>query len=105
MVNSETEEADKSSLYEDVQAKLKKILGIENVFKVRHLEHGRREYFPINEAKNLNFSVENWHRKAKLGLVSKMPVPGLSGSATFGWTDSKRCIQQGLVLCAGLDFR
>ncbi|NXX47124.1 VIT2 protein, partial [Tricholaema leucomelas] len=34
VVNSETEEAEESSLYEDVQAKLKKILGIENVFKV-----------------------------------------------------------------------
>ncbi|XP_014794496.1 PREDICTED: vitellogenin-2-like [Calidris pugnax] len=34
VVNSESEEEDESSPYEDVQAKLKKILGIENVFKV-----------------------------------------------------------------------
>ncbi|NXB68562.1 VIT2 protein, partial [Struthidea cinerea] len=33
-VNSESEEEGESSLYEDIQAKLKKILGIENVFKV-----------------------------------------------------------------------
>ncbi|NXA95386.1 VITA2 protein, partial [Melanocharis versteri] len=32
-VNSESEEEGESSLYEDIQAKLKKILGIENVFK------------------------------------------------------------------------
>ena len=48
MVNSESEEEDESSPYEDIQAKLKKILGIENVFKVREHEHGREEYFPIN---------------------------------------------------------
>ncbi|PKU48340.1 vitellogenin-2-like [Limosa lapponica baueri] len=35
VVNSESEEEDESSPYEDIQAKLKKILGIENVFKVR----------------------------------------------------------------------
>ncbi|NXV85687.1 VIT2 protein, partial [Calonectris borealis] len=34
VVNSESEEEDESSPYEDIQAKLKKILGIENVFKV-----------------------------------------------------------------------
>ncbi|XP_010580873.1 PREDICTED: vitellogenin-2-like [Haliaeetus leucocephalus] len=34
VVNSESEEEDESSRYEDIQAKLKKILGIENVFKV-----------------------------------------------------------------------
>ncbi|NXF90935.1 VITA2 protein, partial [Eubucco bourcierii] len=34
VVKSETKEADESSPYEDVQDKLKKILGIENVFKV-----------------------------------------------------------------------
>ncbi|NXE21647.1 VIT2 protein, partial [Ardeotis kori] len=34
VVNSESEEEDETSLYEDIQAKLKKILGIENVFKV-----------------------------------------------------------------------
>ncbi|NXW94117.1 VIT2 protein, partial [Alopecoenas beccarii] len=34
VVNSESEEEDKSSPYEDIQVKLKKILGIENVFKV-----------------------------------------------------------------------
>uniref|UniRef100_A0A8C3DXC8 Uncharacterized protein n=1 Tax=Corvus moneduloides TaxID=1196302 RepID=A0A8C3DXC8_CORMO len=33
-VNSASEEEGESSLYEDIQAKLKKILGIENVFKV-----------------------------------------------------------------------
>ncbi|NXJ06859.1 VIT2 protein, partial [Odontophorus gujanensis] len=33
-VNSESEEENESSPYEDIQAKLKKILGIENVFKV-----------------------------------------------------------------------
>ncbi|NXK44965.1 VIT2 protein, partial [Chauna torquata] len=33
-VNSESEEEDELSPYEDIQAKLKKILGIENVFKV-----------------------------------------------------------------------
>ncbi|NXS43061.1 VIT2 protein, partial [Balaeniceps rex] len=34
VVNSESEEEDDSSPYEDIQAKLKKILGIEKVFKV-----------------------------------------------------------------------
>ncbi|NXV81994.1 VIT2 protein, partial [Atlantisia rogersi] len=34
VVNSESEEEDESSPYEDIQAKLKKILGIESVFKV-----------------------------------------------------------------------
>ncbi|XP_037260290.1 vitellogenin-2-like [Falco rusticolus] len=34
VVNSESEEEDESSPYEDIQAKLKKILGIDNVFKV-----------------------------------------------------------------------
>ncbi|XP_030351580.1 vitellogenin-2-like isoform X2 [Strigops habroptila] len=34
MVNSDSEEKDESSPYEDIQAKLKKILGIEKVFKV-----------------------------------------------------------------------
>ncbi|XP_069718238.1 vitellogenin-2-like [Phaenicophaeus curvirostris] len=34
VVNSESEEEGESSPYEDIQAKLKKILGIENVFKV-----------------------------------------------------------------------
>ncbi|NXS59608.1 VIT2 protein, partial [Brachypteracias leptosomus] len=34
VVNSESEEEDESSPYEDIQAKLKKILGIEHVFKV-----------------------------------------------------------------------
>ncbi|NXX13848.1 VIT2 protein, partial [Podargus strigoides] len=34
VVNSESEEEDESSPYEDIQVKLKKILGIENVFKV-----------------------------------------------------------------------
>ncbi|NXF32796.1 VIT2 protein, partial [Nyctibius bracteatus] len=34
VVNSESEEEAESSLYEDIRAKLKKILGIENVFKV-----------------------------------------------------------------------
>ncbi|XP_010182244.1 PREDICTED: RNA-binding protein with serine-rich domain 1 [Mesitornis unicolor] len=34
VVNSESEEEDESFPYEDIQAKLKKILGIENVFKV-----------------------------------------------------------------------
>uniref|UniRef100_U3JA11 Uncharacterized protein n=1 Tax=Anas platyrhynchos platyrhynchos TaxID=8840 RepID=U3JA11_ANAPP len=33
-VNSESEEEDETSPYEDIQAKLKKILGIDNVFKV-----------------------------------------------------------------------
>ncbi|XP_051652072.1 vitellogenin-2-like [Manacus candei] len=33
-VNSESKEEDEPSLYKDIQAKLKKILGIENVFKV-----------------------------------------------------------------------
>ncbi|XP_010154785.1 PREDICTED: vitellogenin-2-like [Eurypyga helias] len=33
VVNSESEEEDETSPYEDIQAKLKKILGIENVFK------------------------------------------------------------------------
>ncbi|NWV22764.1 VIT2 protein, partial [Origma solitaria] len=40
-VNSDTEEESESSLYEDIQAKLKKILGIENVFKASDFEHGR----------------------------------------------------------------
>lgn len=69
VVNSESEEEDESSRYEDIQAKLKKILGIENVFKVRAFEHGREEYSPINEAKNLKFSVESWHGKARMGLL------------------------------------
>jgi len=69
VVNSESEEEDESSPYEGIQAKLKKILGIENVFKVRDFEHGRGEYFPINEAKGLKFSVESWHRKSRMGLV------------------------------------
>lgn len=49
-VNSESEEEDETSPYEDIQAKLKKILGIDNVFKVRDFEHGGR-YFQINEVK------------------------------------------------------
>ena len=59
-VNSESEEEDESSPYEDIQAKLKRILGIENVFKVRDLESARGGYFPVNKAiKNLKASVEN----------------------------------------------
>ncbi|NXB47935.1 VIT2 protein, partial [Leucopsar rothschildi] len=37
-VNSESEEEGESSLYENIQAKLKKILGIENVFKASDFE-------------------------------------------------------------------
>ena len=59
VVNSESEEEDETSPYEDIQAKLKKILGIENVFKVRDFEHQRVEYLPTNEAKGLKFGVES----------------------------------------------
>ncbi|NXI48061.1 VIT2 protein, partial [Galbula dea] len=45
VVNSESEEEDESSPYEDIQAKLKKILGIENVFKVANKtrKHQKRQ--------------------------------------------------------------
>jgi len=39
VASSRSKEEDETSLYEDIQAKLKKILGIENVFKVRDFEH------------------------------------------------------------------
>ncbi|KAJ7410139.1 Vitellogenin-A2 [Willisornis vidua] len=66
-VNSEAEEEDEPSLYKDIQAKLKKILGIENVFKASDFENG--EHFPLNAAKDLKFSVERWHGKERMGLV------------------------------------
>ncbi|NWW90563.1 VIT2 protein, partial [Rhynochetos jubatus] len=43
VVNSESEEEDESSPYEDIQAKLKKILGIENVFKVANKTRHRKK--------------------------------------------------------------
>ncbi|OPJ77395.1 hypothetical protein AV530_007724 [Patagioenas fasciata monilis] len=51
-VNSESEEEDESPLHEDIQAKLKKILGIENVFKEHHeiyqyrFKSAHRQEFP-----------------------------------------------------------
>lgn len=69
VVNSESEEEDESPPHEDIQAKMKKILGLENVFKVRDFEHERGEYFPQNEANNLKFSAESCHGKARMGLV------------------------------------
>uniref|UniRef100_A0A8B9QG95 Phosvitin n=1 Tax=Apteryx owenii TaxID=8824 RepID=A0A8B9QG95_APTOW len=59
VVSSGSEEEDVSSPYGDIQAKLKKILGIEKVFKVRDFEPGGGEYFPTNEAKSLKSNVEN----------------------------------------------
>ncbi|NXN38054.1 VITA2 protein, partial [Rhinoptilus africanus] len=45
VVNSESEEEDESSPYEDIQAKLKKILGIENVFKVANkTRHQKKQH-------------------------------------------------------------
>ncbi|XP_033372366.1 vitellogenin-2-like [Parus major] len=41
-VNTESEEEGESSLYEDIQAKLKKILGIENVFKIANKTHQKK---------------------------------------------------------------
>lgn len=68
-VNAESKEEDESSLYDDIQAKLKKILGIENVFKASDFEHGSGEHFPLKEGRNLKFSVESWHGKERMGLV------------------------------------
>lgn len=68
-VNSDSEEEDESSPYEDIKAKLKKILGIEKVFKVRGFEHGKGEYFCIDEAKNSKFHVESQCMKSRMGLV------------------------------------
>lgn len=45
-VKSESEEEGASSLYEDIQAKLKKILGIESVFKASDFEYGNGNIFP-----------------------------------------------------------
>lgn len=45
-VKSESEEEGASSLYEDIQAKLKKILGIESVFKASDFEYGSGNIFP-----------------------------------------------------------
>uniref|UniRef100_A0A8C0UAG4 Vitellogenin-2-like n=1 Tax=Cyanistes caeruleus TaxID=156563 RepID=A0A8C0UAG4_CYACU len=42
-VNTESEEEGGSSLYEDIQAKLKKILGIENVFKIANKTHQKKQ--------------------------------------------------------------
>lgn len=85
-VNSESEEEDESSPYEDIQAKLKRILGIENVFKVRDLEPASGGYFPVNKAiKDLKARVENWHGKSRMGLLRKVPV--LSAHVTSGQTD------------------
>lgn len=43
--SSGSKEEGEASPYEDIQAKLKKILGIENVFTVRDFEHKRGKYF------------------------------------------------------------
>ncbi|NWQ87284.1 VIT2 protein, partial [Burhinus bistriatus] len=43
VVNSESEEEDESSPYEDIQTKLKKILGIENVFKAANKTRHRKK--------------------------------------------------------------
>lgn len=53
VASSGSKEEEEPSPYEDIQAKLKKILGIDNVFEVRDLEHQSGKYFPINVTKNL----------------------------------------------------
>lgn len=61
--SSGSKEQDKTSLFGDIQAKLKKILGIENVFKVRDFEHQRGKSFPINEARGFQCGKLAWESK------------------------------------------
>lgn len=98
-VNPESEEEDESSPYEDIQAKLKRILGIDSMFKVRDFKPPRGGYFPVNKAKDLKARVENWHGKARMGLVRKVSV--LSVHLTSGETDPRGAYSWGWSSCWG----
>lgn len=63
VASSGAKEEDATSPYDNIQAKLKKILGIENMFKVRAFEYQRGEYFPINEAKGFWCGKLAWESK------------------------------------------
>ncbi|KFV67264.1 Vitellogenin-2 [Dryobates pubescens] len=63
VASSGSKDEEEPSPYEDIQAKLEKILGIDNVFEVRDLEHQRGKYFPINETKNFQSGKLAWKAK------------------------------------------
>lgn len=71
VASSGSKEEEETSLYENIKAKLKKILGIENVFKVRDwaldggiFSHERNQGFEVQRGKlaweNKDFCWEGW---------------------------------------------
>ncbi|KAM6065647.1 vitellogenin-2-like [Chlamydotis macqueenii] len=78
VVNSESEEEDETSLYEDIQAKLKKILGIENVFKVANKTRHRKKQ-PSKKGKTM---------LTELGTDPNAKNPSSSSSASSSVSSS-----------------
>ncbi|NXF32808.1 VIT2 protein, partial [Nyctibius bracteatus] len=80
VASSGSKEEDKTSLYQDIQTKLKKILGIENMFKV------------ANKARHHNKRI---HRKDKTAVTdvwsepSATPLSSSSSSSTASSADGK----------------
>ncbi|NXL06176.1 VIT2 protein, partial [Mesembrinibis cayennensis] len=80
VASSRSKEEDKTSLYEDIQAKLKKILGIENVFKVANKTRHRKKRIDRNEKTAV---TDLWAQP------SATPLSSSSSSSTASSADGK----------------